>query len=353
MLVHYDSGLPLKLTCDASPLGLGAVLSHVFPGGEIKPIAFTSCTLTVAERNYSQLDREALALIFAVKHFHQFVYGQTFELETDHKPLIYIFGAKKGIPQMAASRVQRWAVLLAAYNFTIKHIKGVDNTVADGLSRIFPEKILDISRQSVNEDYSFLNYVIDEMQSISNSEVSAETGKDATLSVVREFCIHGWPERIPDDVQSYRKYALELSVEGSCVMWGHRVVIPQSLRGRIIDELHDSHWGIIKMKMIARSYFWWPKLDVDIEKITKSCKLCLENAGNPPRAILQPWKWPSGPNQRIHVDFCGPISGHMYLIIIDSYSKWIDIKHMTDSTAESTIRAFRELFGTWGIPLTR
>lgn len=71
-------------------------------------------------------------------------------------------------------------------------------------------------------------------------------------------------------------------------MWGRRVVIPQSLRDRILEELHDSHWGIIKMKMIARSYFWWSKLNLDIEKIIKSCKLCLENAVNLPRAILQP-----------------------------------------------------------------
>lgn len=117
-------------------MGSGAVLSHVYPKGEVKPITFASCTLTATERNDSQIDKEALALIFAVKHFHQYVYGRSFILETDHKLLIYIFGSKKGIPQMAASRVQRWAVMLSAYAFQIKYIKNTENAAADGLSRI-------------------------------------------------------------------------------------------------------------------------------------------------------------------------------------------------------------------------
>lgn len=95
VLVHYNSDLPLKVTCDASPTGLGAVLSHGTSTNTERSIAFASRTLTSAERNYSQLDKEALALIFAVKYFHQYLYGRKFVLETDHKPLIYIFGSKK------------------------------------------------------------------------------------------------------------------------------------------------------------------------------------------------------------------------------------------------------------------
>jgi len=127
ILTHYDTERPVKITCDASPVGLGAVLSHTWPDGTAKPVAFVSKTLTITQRKYSQLDREALALVFGVKSFHQYVYSRKFILETDHKPLTYIFGPKKGIPQMAASRVQKWAVFLAGYDFVIKHIKGEDN----------------------------------------------------------------------------------------------------------------------------------------------------------------------------------------------------------------------------------
>lgn len=90
VLTHYRTELPLKVTCDALPTGIGAVLSHIFAGGEERPIAFASRSLTKAERNYSQLDKEALALIFAVKYFHQYIYGRRFILETDHKPLTFI-----------------------------------------------------------------------------------------------------------------------------------------------------------------------------------------------------------------------------------------------------------------------
>lgn len=133
VLIHYDSELPLKINCDASPTGIGAILAHQCLNGEVRPIAYASRALTVAEKNYSQLDKEALALVYAIKYFHQYVYGRKFILETDHKPLIYIFGPKKGIPQMAASRVQRWAVFLATYDFDIRHIRGKNNAAADSL----------------------------------------------------------------------------------------------------------------------------------------------------------------------------------------------------------------------------
>ena len=139
VLVHYNPDLSIKITCDASPRGLGAVLFHVFFNNEQKPIAYASRVLTRAEQNYSQLDREALALVFGVKKFHQYVYGRKFQLETDHKPLTYIFGPKKGIPQMAANRVQRWAIFLAGYDFDISHMKGKDNGPADALSRVLNE----------------------------------------------------------------------------------------------------------------------------------------------------------------------------------------------------------------------
>lgn len=81
-----------------------------------------SRTLNDAERNYSQIDKKALAIFYGVTRHHQYLYGRQFELRTDHQPLIYIFGAKVGIPQTAASRLQRWAARLAAYDFTIKYM---------------------------------------------------------------------------------------------------------------------------------------------------------------------------------------------------------------------------------------
>ena len=120
VVTHYDPNLPVKLACDASPYGVGAVISHVFPNGEEKPIAFGSRTLSPAEKQYSQLDFEAFSIIFGVKKFFQYLYGRKFLLATDHKPLIHILGDKCGIPQLAANRLQRWAVTLQGFYYTIQ-----------------------------------------------------------------------------------------------------------------------------------------------------------------------------------------------------------------------------------------
>jgi len=116
VLVHYDPLLPIRVAADASAYGLGAVLSHVQMDGSERPVAFASRVLTSSERNYAQ----ALALIFAVKKFHTYLYGRKFSLITDHQPLLSIFGPKKGIPPLAAARLQRSTILLSAYTYDIE-----------------------------------------------------------------------------------------------------------------------------------------------------------------------------------------------------------------------------------------
>ena len=103
VLAHFDPSLPLGITCDASSICIGAILFHSYPE---RPIAYASKSLTSAEQHYSQIEREALSIIFGVRKFHQFLYGRTFTLLTDHKPLLTIFWDKKGIPTVVASKLQ-------------------------------------------------------------------------------------------------------------------------------------------------------------------------------------------------------------------------------------------------------
>ena len=98
LLVHYDPGRPILLACDASDYGIGAVLSHTTEDSQERLIAFISRTLTSAEKHYSQLEKEALAIIFAVKKFHHFLFGRHFVIESDHQPLKALFGESKKIP---------------------------------------------------------------------------------------------------------------------------------------------------------------------------------------------------------------------------------------------------------------
>lgn len=121
-LTNFQPDLPVKLTCDASSYGLGAVPAHVMPGKTERSKTFASRSLNQAERNYSPIQKEALVLVYGVTKFHTYFYGkQKFTLVTDHKPLLAIVGPMKGLPTLVAARLQIWAIILAAYTFVIEY----------------------------------------------------------------------------------------------------------------------------------------------------------------------------------------------------------------------------------------
>ena len=142
----------------------------------------------------------------------------------------------------------------------------------------------------------------------------------------------------------------ELSIEQGCLMCGLRVVIPSVFQQRVLKELHGTHPGVARMKAMARSYVWWPKIDSVIEETVRSCPQCSNNRTAPPAAPLHPWSWPSIPWQRLHVDFA-TCEGNHYLIVVDAHSKWPGVLGpMRTTNAEATINALRTLFARYGLP---
>ena len=131
--------LARNLCCPVMPhhtlYGLGAVLSHTI-NGEERPVSYASRTLSPAERNYAPLDKKGAAVIFGIRKFHQYLFGQKFKIFTHHKPLLGMFKADKAVPSMASPRIQRWALLLAGYDYDLTYREGSKNGNADGLSRL-------------------------------------------------------------------------------------------------------------------------------------------------------------------------------------------------------------------------
>ena len=346
-LVHFDPKLPIVVSADCSSYGIGACLAHVINGFE-RPVCFASRTLNAAERNYAQIEREALALIFALKKFHFYVYGHQFTLKTDHKPLLGLFSPDKAIPIMASGRIQRWCLMLQAYNFKLVHTSGKLLGNVDALSRL--------PRPSVNEVIPVPAEWVHVVQFLNSTPVNADhiskaTIKDKLLSQVYSFCLNGWPNKNPSsDLQSFWSRRDELSLQGGCILWGIRVVIPSQFRSILLGQLHLEHVGSTRMKQLAHTYFWWPGLDQDIENIVNTCDHCVTNRHDPPKAELHPWTWPKNVWHRIHIDYCS-IKNNNFLVMVDATSKWVEIYKTQSMTSSTTISLLRSCFARFGIPV--
>lgn len=126
-------------------------------------------------------------------------------------------------------------------------------------------------------------------------------------------------------------------------MWGVKVIMPTKLRPNILDELHAGHLGIVKMKVLAIGFVWWPGIDPEIKQLAMKCLECQQVQNKPACAPLHQWEWPASPWQHIHVDFAGPIFGTNFLVVVNACSKWPEVFTMASTTTAQTIAVLRDL----------
>lgn len=341
VLTHYDPEKEIVISCDSSSYGVGAVLNHRINGVE-KPVMFASGTLSKAERNYSQLEREALAIVFGLKKFHKYIFGRSFILVSDHQPLKFIFNPDRSISVMSASRIIRWNLILSAYDYKIEYRKGTQLHEADMLSRLPLQDPTEV-------DSSINSFNLTENIPICYEDIAKVSSKDPVLIKVIDMVRTGWPTKVDSELKPYFLKRNELSVEENCLMLGIKVVIPQALQKDVLDMIHEDHIGIVRSKILSRSIFWWPGLQQDIENMVYSCQVCQLNQNSSEKYLVS---WPKTENvfQRIHIDFFYR-NGIAYLLIVDSKSKWIDIHCMSKGlNVTQTIEKLKITFSVMGLP---
>ncbi|XP_024872568.1 uncharacterized protein K02A2.6-like, partial [Temnothorax curvispinosus] len=354
VLMPYDPSFPLLLATDASKTGLGAVLSHRLSNGQERPIAYASRTMTTTEQKYPQIDKEALAIVWAVQKFFHYLYARHWTLITDHKPLTQILHPEKSLPVLCISRMANYADYLAHFDFDVIFRPTKENTNADYCSRALPSTINTIQsssslqRREEIEGDGFDHFAMNQIEQlpIDAKQIAQETRKDPELGkIVKLLEAEQSLERA-----GYRAPESAYRLAANCLMFEHRVVIPSSLRKAILNDLHVAHLGIVKMKGMARSFVYWPGIDSEIEQTAKSCAECARHAHAPPKFCQHHWDYPQGPWERIHIDYAGPVAGTMLLIVSDAFSKWLEVKITNSMTTAATIAILDNLFTAYGAP---
>ena len=339
----YDPSKHTLLTVDASPTGLGAMLSNEDDQGNVTNVAYASRSLTEVERRYSQTERKALAVVWGCERFHLYLIGTQFSISTDHKALEVIYSPKSKPP----ARIERWALRLQQYDFRIQHRKGEGNP-ADVLSRQPLPDTASTPYGNIADQY--VNFL--ERHSVPNNlsldEVIEKTLKDQELQSVCQSVLPGkWNKRS----QFYNVRQSLTVTENQLLMRGTQLVIPQQLRTKTLHLAHNGHQGIVKTKQALRTKVWWPKLDREAEAFVKQCHVCQTlGHGDPPPPLRQN-TLPKKPWERLHMDFCGPFpSGETLLLVIDTYSKFPEVEIMTSTTAPAVIKRLDRIFATHGLP---
>lgn len=367
VLTHFDPRKNIVLATDASKDGMGAALMHRFADGSLHPIMHFAATFNAAEKQYSQIEKEARALIFGLKRSHFYIAGRRITVQVDHKPLLAIFGSKTGIPVYTANRLQRWALVVMAYDIKFEFIGTSSFGYVDIVSRLMLNQtktdedvvIATVQLDNLEEDDSdehLLCFAVESAKQlpITFADIQQSTNACKTLQeVIRLVKTDRWPQSQKQlnnlEVAAYFQYRNEIKIHENCLFRGEQIVIPKNLRQRIINDLHTGHPGVCRMKLLAADKCFWPNISHDIENVVKSCGNCAKATKSPSKCTLQPWPVPTKPWIRIHIDYAGPIDGFYFIVIVDAYSKWPEIFKTTTTTAMKTIEIFSDLIARHGL----
>jgi len=329
---------PFTISCDASAVGIGAVLSQESSTGLGEAVvAYASRTLTKGEQKFSATERECLAVIWAVEKFRPYIEGTHFTIITDHYSLLWLHNLKD--PQ---GRLARWALRLQPYNYTLIHRKGKEHVVPDMLSR------LPTTEGQVHE-------VMERQE----SGESSDKWYRKMLKLVEEQSIN-YPTWRVDGGKLWKLVPETSSLTDNIDSW--KEVVPKEGRTTILDEHHNSvtagHLGVFKTYHRIRQRYYWPKMRQDIGKYIRRCQTCqkVKYDQTTPAGLLGQRRSVDKPWVMLSADLIGPLprstKGYKYLLVVsDTFTKFTLMFPLRAATATLVAKHIEEdVFMVFGVP---
>ena len=348
---YFDVNLKTELIVDASPIGLGGILTQRDTENRTRIIEYASRPLTETEQRYSQTEREMLGVVWACEHYNLYLYGSSFKVITDHKPLL---GIVKHTSKPTA-RLERLILRLQPYKMSLIYKPGKNNE-ADYLSRHpqnakMPHHKSRIDFQVDCVCVNALNEYKDD--GLTMEAVNKATKEDSTLQTVMKMITGEQEWKKSDELWPYKLVKDELSISNGLVLRGDRIVIPKKLQNKTIQIAHRSHQGIVKTKALLRETIWFPGLDRQVEQAVRECLSCQaatrSNTSN--QAPLMMTNLPNGPWEEVSADFHGPLaSGDYLLVIVDDFSRFPEVEIISSLSAKAVIPKFDAIFARQGVP---
>ena len=345
----FDPSLPVTIAADASPVGLGAVLMQ-----ENEPVFFVSRKLSRTERDYPQLERELLSLVFALERFHVFSYGNQVTLLTDHEPLIRI--VNKEFSKLNV-RQARLVARLLPYDFTPKFIPGKDMTYADFLSRYVAGTEYDprgkraLFDEQIPIDHAFIHDIESlPIEDPLTSEMRVAYEACQQMQIVKQALIHGWKDAHRKTIPKYWPLRGGLSLgTDNFLYFENRLLVPETMQGRVLKSLHAGHAGMRRMILRAQSAVFWPGITNQIREFARSCEKCQILSASQPREPMLSLDIPPAPGLEICSDYFY-LQGQDYVLFVDLFSNFVEIYALTNKQTEELKRVLRQFMLRNGVP---
>ena len=364
VLATFDPALPTVLQTDASRLfGVGYALLQDHGGGKFRLVQCGSRFLADAETRYATIELELVAVVWAMIKCKFYLAGlQHFDLITDHRPLVPILN-HYSLDAIDNPRLQRLKEKISAFVFTAVWRAGKELRIPDALSRA------PVSRPTAEDDLlnaetsnSIRRFVtepaVDALASPDDDlvleELRTAARADPSYMQLLESVRNGFPRDrydLHNTLRPYWKIREALYCDGDLVLYGARVVVPASLRRRVLSRLHDSHRGAEATKRRARQAVYWPGIDADIVNVVRACEPCQVMQPSQQQEPLLCDDNPTRPFESVSADYFS-VAGKHFLVLADRLSGWpVVVSCGTDTTSSATIRHFRHLFRDLGVPV--